>query len=263
MLTIALPVGLTLGMAFGSAAARFITGHNRDSRGGSCGVAVSFSTMVWSVPVASQRFRQSLSNTVGSGQVVVRAANDISAAAMDQQRSSVLAAIEWSERSGGPGPNTFVTRSPCVAASRTACACVAAPSCAEGDAAGPCAAISRSCGLESGLCTRGCRRSCRMAGEHRMRRHGGDSHDAPNRRGPPERVDGSRPHASSSGRCVCSAKTLERSVEPAIGISKRSIAAPGCRSQVSICLPAICSSQSDCDVRAGCLLKPMTSGAPS
>ena len=87
MLSIALPVGLTLGMAFG------LGGRAISSRATTAilvasvaAVAVSFSTMVWSVPVASQRFRQSLSNSLGGRAVVVRAANDISAAAMDQQK---------------------------------------------------------------------------------------------------------------------------------------------------------------------------------
>ena len=85
MLPIALPVGLTLGMAFG------LGGRAISSRAttailvaAAAAVAVSFSTMVWSVPVASQRFRQSISNTVGAGRPVVRAANDISATAMER-----------------------------------------------------------------------------------------------------------------------------------------------------------------------------------
>jgi len=48
-------------------------------------VAVSFSTMILGWSVATYSFRQSIANTVGARGPVVKAANDISAAAMQQE----------------------------------------------------------------------------------------------------------------------------------------------------------------------------------
>jgi hypothetical protein len=86
MLPSALPVGLTLGIAFGLGG-RAIS--RRVVRAvlvmAFVAVVVSFSTMIWSWSVVTHSFRQSISDTVGGRQPVVRAASDISAAAMQQQ----------------------------------------------------------------------------------------------------------------------------------------------------------------------------------
>ena len=86
MLPIALPVGLTLGIALG------LGGRTLSRRAMTvvlvaalAAVAISYGTMVWSWPVASYSFRQSLASTVGARGPVVRAANDISASAIQQQ----------------------------------------------------------------------------------------------------------------------------------------------------------------------------------
>jgi hypothetical protein len=87
MLPIALPVGLTLGIALA------LSGRAVSRRAvrvillaALAAVAISYATMVLSWPVASYSFRQSLSNTLGARGPVVRAANDISAASMQQER---------------------------------------------------------------------------------------------------------------------------------------------------------------------------------
>jgi hypothetical protein len=86
MLPIALPVGLMLGVAMG------LAGRTPSRRviavvlvASLAAVAISYATMVWSWPVATYSFRQSLANSVGAGSPVVRAANDISASAIQQQ----------------------------------------------------------------------------------------------------------------------------------------------------------------------------------
>ena len=86
MLPIALPVGLMLGIAVG------LGGKTISRRAMTvvlvaalAAVAISYATMVWSWPVATYSFRQSLANAVGARGPVVRAANDISASVIQQQ----------------------------------------------------------------------------------------------------------------------------------------------------------------------------------
>ena len=86
MLPIALPVGLIVGIAVG------LGGRTVTRRATTvvlvaalAAVGISYGTMVWSWPVATYSFRQSLANTVGAPGPVVRAANDISASAIQQQ----------------------------------------------------------------------------------------------------------------------------------------------------------------------------------
>ena len=83
---IAIPVGVTLGIVVA------LSGKAVSRRTGTAMVAtaviaaaISFSMTLLSPPVASQSFRQSVSNALGGRGVVVKAANDLSAFAIQQQ----------------------------------------------------------------------------------------------------------------------------------------------------------------------------------
>ena len=86
LLPIAIPVGVTLGIMVA------LSGRVVSRRTGAAVVAtaviaaaISFSMTLLSPPVASQSFRQSVSNALGGRGAVVRAANDLSAFAIQQQ----------------------------------------------------------------------------------------------------------------------------------------------------------------------------------
>ena len=83
VLPIAIPVGVTLGIAFGFGG-RAVS--SRTARGmvatAVVAGAISFGMTLLSPPVASQSFRQSVSNALGGRAIVVRAANDVSAFAL-------------------------------------------------------------------------------------------------------------------------------------------------------------------------------------
>lgn len=86
VLPIAMPVGVTLGIAFalgGGALSRRTTRAMVATA--VIAASISFGMTLLSPPVASQSFRQSVSNSLGGRGIVVRAANDVSSFAIQQQ----------------------------------------------------------------------------------------------------------------------------------------------------------------------------------
>ncbi len=87
VLPIAIPIGVTLGIAF-ALSGRAVS--SRTARGivatAMIAASISFGMTLLSPPVASQSFRQSVSNALGGRDTVVKAANDVSAFAIVQNQ---------------------------------------------------------------------------------------------------------------------------------------------------------------------------------
>ena len=83
VLPIAIPVGVTLGIAF-ALGGRAVSSRTARAMVATAvvAVAISFGMTLLNPPVASQSFRQSVSNALGGRGIVVKAANDVSAFAM-------------------------------------------------------------------------------------------------------------------------------------------------------------------------------------
>ena len=86
VLPIAIPIGVTLGIAF-ALSGRAVSSRTARVIVASAVIAasISFGMMLLSPPIASQAFRQSVSNALGGSGMVVRAATEVSASAIQQQ----------------------------------------------------------------------------------------------------------------------------------------------------------------------------------